>query len=81
MNDLMKSQGTRRFLAYCVAVVVLASIAGVALKIDTRPELVESVMWPIAFLAAGYLGFGMLHDGVVRKAIVTALGQKDTDTK
>jgi Zn-dependent protease len=72
-DTISSSQGTRRFLAYLVAIVVLAALGVLAMMIRAEVALVDAVLWPVAFLAGGYLGFGMLHDGVVRRSLVGAL--------
>lgn len=72
MFDISKSQGTRRFIAYCIALAILTLIGVIAFKVSASPDVTEAVMWPITFLTAGYLGFGTLHDTVVRKGMVTA---------
>lgn len=81
MNDVFKSQGTRRFFAYCLAVSAFLGIGAIAVWAGAKPEVVDAVLWPLALYTAGYQGFGMLHDGAVRKAIVGTLAERPEEPK
>lgn len=75
LTEALESQGTNRFMAYCMAMAGFVVLGSIAFWLKAPTELVDATFWPAAMYAAGYQGFGMAHDAVARTSLVRAISQ------